>query len=59
MRRRYRYTDDLAESHDEMINPKVDEEYIDYRTYPIKINWPEVETQDSEACKYFSIINTK
>jgi hypothetical protein len=32
-----------------------DEDYVDYRAYPIKINWPEIENKDSEACIEFLI----
>ena len=59
-RRRYHYYDDYAESYDEIVNPTAvifymikilkDHVYLDYRTYPIKINWPEIENQDSNAC---------
>lgn len=50
--RRYYHFDQQAESYDEMVNPKPDEEYIDYRTYPLKINWIDVETDESTSCTY-------
>ncbi len=52
-RRRYRYTDEEAESADELINPVEEEEYIDYRIYPLKIDWQEVENEESDTYEIF------
>jgi hypothetical protein len=52
-RRRYYYNDELAESNDELLNPKPDEEYIDFRTYPIYINWGDIENEKSNAYKIY------
>jgi hypothetical protein len=52
-RRRYHYYDEQAESYDELINPIQEEEYIDFRTYPLLIDWKEVENDESEAYEIF------
>jgi hypothetical protein len=51
--RRYYYMDDEAESHDELINPVEDEEYIDFRTYPLNIDWNEIENEKTDAYKFY------
>jgi len=48
-RRRYRFYDEEAESHDELINPREEEEYTDFRTYPLQIDWKDIENDESEA----------
>jgi len=36
-----------------LINPQVEEDYIDFRTYPLPIDWSEIENEKSEAhCIY-------
>ena len=47
--RRYHYYDEVAESQDELLNPQEEDDYIDFRTYPIQIDWGEVENEKSDA----------
>jgi hypothetical protein len=46
---RYHFYDEVAESQDEMDNPQEDEDYIDFRTYPLAIDWQEIENEKSDA----------
>lgn len=32
-----------------MINPREEEEYVDFRTYPLQIDWKEIENDESDA----------
>jgi hypothetical protein len=32
-----------------LINPREEEEYIDYKTYPLNIDWQEIENEESHA----------
>lgn len=50
---RYRYYDQEAESNDEITNPQIDDEYIDYRTYPLLIDWCEIENEKSYAYTFY------
>ena len=49
-RRRYTFLDEQAESQDEISNPKEDEEYIDFRTYPLTINWKDIYSTSNDSC---------
>jgi hypothetical protein len=53
---RYNYLDEEAESHDELIHPEnyISEEYIDFRTYPLKIDWQEVEDDKSQSVEIYN-----
>lgn len=51
---RYFYYDEQAESQDEINNPQLDEDYIDFRTYPINIDWGEVENDKSSAYNIYN-----
>lgn len=50
-RRRYSLLDEEGESQDEQTNPQEEEDYIDFRTYPLTINWKEIYSNDCDACK--------
>jgi hypothetical protein len=51
--RRYYYFDEEAESHDELVNPREDDEYIDFRTYPLPIDWDDIEGEKSDAYRFY------
>jgi hypothetical protein len=51
--RHYYYLDDEADSHDELNNPTDDEEYIDFRAYPLAINWDDIKDEKSDAYTFY------
>lgn len=52
-RRRYRFWDEEAESVDEMNNPIPEDNFVDFRIYPVHIDWKEVENDESHAYDIF------
>ena len=46
---RYYFFDEEAESEDELLHPEQEEDDIDFRTYPLPIDWQEIENEKSEA----------
>lgn len=49
-RRRYTFWEEDCESHDELINPQDDTaEYFDFRTYPLNINWKDLDSLQNDA----------
>lgn len=54
-RRRYTYLDSQTESQDELDNPKEEESYPDFRTYPLMINWNDIHSIENDSCTYIYI----
>lgn len=48
-RRHYTLLDEDCESHDELINPQEDLEYFDFRSYPLNINWKDLDSLQNDA----------
>lgn len=57
-RRRFTFLDEAGESEDELINPKDCEEYIDFRTYPLTINWRDIYSTSNDSCIYIVFLIT-
>jgi hypothetical protein len=49
-RRRFYYVDEQAESQDELANPREEEDYVDFRSYPLTINWKDIYSAESDSC---------
>jgi hypothetical protein len=56
-RRRYTFMDEDAESHDELLNPREEQDYPDFRTYPLTINWKDIYSIKNDSCIYFLILS--
>ncbi len=48
-RRRYTFWDEDCESHDELINSQEEIEYSDFRTYPLNINWKDLDSLNNDS----------
>jgi hypothetical protein len=55
-RRRFTLHDEEGESYDELDNPREDEEYLDFRTYPLTINWKDIYSAENDLCKFLLFI---
>lgn len=55
-RRRFTYTDTRAESDEELENPIEEEEYFDFRIYPLTINWKDIYSVHNDSCTLSEII---
>jgi hypothetical protein len=56
-RRRGTYLDDEDNSDDEMFGVG-DEEYLDFRTYPLTISWKDTYSADNDSCIYYIYLFT-
>jgi hypothetical protein len=50
-RRRYTILDEFGESDEEVNGNEQEEEYIDFRTYPLNISWKDLYSFKTDSCK--------